>query len=362
MPTDAVPFLQTGFPSMKSTTPLPQTLPALWLCAALALPASAGAQPTPPTLPAAAAAALPATPQIAPAQLVRHASQAMLLASAHAGSRLVAVGEHGVVLLSDDGGKTHRQARSVPVDITLTSVSFADDRQGWAVGHAGAILHTADGGETWTLQRKDLQNDRPLFAVHFFDPRHGVAVGLWSLVLTTEDGGATWQTVEMPVPEGARKADLNLMSLFADAKGRLFAAAEKGTVLRSDDQGRHWTYLHTGYQGSFWTGAALADGTLLAAGMRGALYRSTDDGQSWQRVDTHSQSSITALAASGRQVVGVGLDGLMLRSQDGGASFETENRPDRLGLTSVALGPQARAVVYSRQGPVAAGGAVSAQP
>ncbi len=55
-------------------------------------------------------------------------------------------------------------------------------------------------------------------------------------------------------------------------------------------------------------------------------------------------------------------DGLMLRSQDGGASFETENRPDRLGLTSVALGPQARAVVYSRQGPVAAGGAVSAQP
>ncbi len=35
---------------------------------------------------------------------------------------------------------------------------------------------------------------------------------------------------------GARKADLNLLGLFADNRGRLFAAAEKGNVLRSDDQ------------------------------------------------------------------------------------------------------------------------------
>ena len=29
---------------------------------------------------------------------------------------------------------------------------FVDDKQGWAVGHDGVILHTGDGGETWTLQ------------------------------------------------------------------------------------------------------------------------------------------------------------------------------------------------------------------
>lgn len=296
-------------------------------------------------------------PLLAPARPVRHATQAMLLASTLAGSRLVAVGDHGVVLLSDDGGLTHRQAGTVPVDVTLTSVSFVGDRLGWAVGHAGVILHTMDGGETWAVQRSDVHEDRPLFAVHFLDATHGIAVGLWSLVLTTHDAGATWQTVQMPVPDGARKADLNLLGLFADARGRVFAAAEKGMVLRSDDQGSNWRYLATGYKGSFWTGVATQDGALLVAGMRGSLYRSGNDGQTWQRVETSSKSSITALAATGSRVVAVGLDGLVLNSDDLGSSFSARLRPDRLALTSLTLDTRGRTVLYSRQGVVADEGA-----
>ena len=219
-------------------------------------------------------------PVLTPAAIVSHATQATMLAGVRAGSRIVAVGDHGVVLLSDDGGRTHRQAKAVPVDVALTSVSFVDDRQGWAVGHWGVILRTADGGETWTLQRSDIRTDRPLFAVNFVDARRGVAVGLWSLVLVTADGGAHWQEVTMPVPEGAKKADLNLLALFADARGRIFAAAEKGMVLRSDDEGLHWSYLSTGYKGSLWTSVATADGTLVVEGLQGSLYRSGDDDRS----------------------------------------------------------------------------------
>lgn len=276
----------------------------------------------------------------------------MILASTRAGMRIVAVGDHGIILLSDDGGKSHRQARSVPVDVTLTSVAFADDHTGWAVGHAGAILHTTDAGETWSLQRTATHEDRPLFAVHFFDTLHGVAVGLWSLVVTTSDGGQTWQQVSMPVPEGAKKADLNLLGLFQDSRGRIFAAAEKGMVLRSDDKGQHWTYLGTGYKGSFWTGVATKEGTLLVAGMRGSLYRSSDDGQTWQRIDTGSKSSITAMAVSGARIVAVGLDGLVLNSTDAGASFTPQSRPDRQALTTLTFDGKGRPVLYSRQGAV----------
>jgi photosystem II stability/assembly factor-like uncharacterized protein len=95
------------------------------------------------------------------AQHTDHASHAMLLASARAGARIVAVGDHGVVLLSDDNGKTFRQARTVPVDAALTGVSFVDARQGWAVGHWGVILHSEDGGETWTVQRSDVRPTGP---------------------------------------------------------------------------------------------------------------------------------------------------------------------------------------------------------
>jgi photosystem II stability/assembly factor-like uncharacterized protein len=304
---------------------------------------------------AAATAAPPAArgePIVAAAARVPQAAQAALLGSARAGARTVAVGERGVIMLSDDDGRTFRQAREVPVDATLTGVSFADEKRGWAVGHWGVVLATRDGGETWAVQRMDVAVDRPLFAVHFFDERHGVAVGLWSLVLVTDDGGAQWRPVALPPPEGARKADLNLMGLFADRHGRLHAAAERGMVLTSDDRGASWRYAATGYKGSFWTGLALPGGVLLAGGLRGSLYRSADEGRNWSRVDTASTSSITAMAARDGEVIAVGLDGLVLRSKDGGASFTRQVRPDRAALTGVATTASGRTLFFSRRGAV----------
>lgn len=296
---------------------------------------------------------VPPAPLAAPAVSVPYAASATMLGTATAGSRIVAVGDHGVVLLSDDGGKTHRQAKRVPVDVTLTSVSFVDARQGWAVGHWGVVLRTTDGGETWQLQRSDTKTDRPLFAVHFFDADHGVAVGLWSLTLETSDGGAHWRAVTLPSPGEGQRADLNLQGLFVDAQNRLYAPAERGMVLRSDDRGAHWRYLSTGYKGSFWTGAAAADGTLFVGGLRGSLYKSADHGETWQRVETQSKSSITSLALCGSTIVGVGLDGLVVHSDDGGASFASNVRQDRLPLTAVAFDASCHAVLYSREGVVA---------
>lgn len=297
-----------------------------------------------------AAGVLPTEPITQPAARVPQAAQAALLASAQAGARLVAVGERGVVMLSDDQGKTFRQAHEVPLDVTLTGVSFADERHGWAVGHWGVILATLDGGETWRVQRKDVQADRPLFAVHFFDARNGLAVGLWSIVLVTSDGGANWRSVELVPPEGAKKADLNLLGLFADDQGRVYAAAERGMVLRSGDRGASWSYANTGYKGSFWTGLALPGGVLLAGGLRGSLYRSADGGRTWSHIDTGSKSSLTAMAMRGQEVVAVGLDGLVLRSSDNGATFTGTVRPDHAALTSVAMPANGQAVYFSRQG------------
>ncbi|OYV01945.1 MAG: glycosyl hydrolase, partial [Burkholderiales bacterium PBB5] len=203
------------------------------------------------------------------------------------------------------------------------------------------------------VQRSDLQHDRPLFAVHFVDAQRGVAVGLWSLVLTTADGGAHWSPVPLATPPGAKKADLNLLGLFADAQGRLYATGERGMLLRSADQGARWDYLGTGYAGSFWTGAAPAPGVLLAAGLRGSLYRSADDGKTWARVDSGSTSAITALLHRGAAVVALGLDGLVLRSADGGATFSATPRADRLALTTGVLTADGEPVLFSRQGTVA---------
>lgn len=300
---------------------------------------------------AAAGRAEGVVPALKPMESVAHARRAPLLAAARAGSRAVAVGAHGVVLLSDDEGKTWRQARRVPTDLTLTGVAFANEREGWAVGHAGVILQTSDGGESWALQRSAPEDDRPLFAVHFFDRERGVAVGLWSLVLVTRDGGRQWVQQELAAPPQARRADLNLFGLFANAAGDLYAAAEKGQVLRSTDGGVHWTYLPTGYRGSLWAGAALKDGTLLVGGLRGALYRSADGGQSWSRIDSGGSASITGLAAGEGQALAVTQDGRLLLSDDNGASFRAAPpRKSPLRLTAV-LASRRGALLLSSQGP-----------
>lgn len=278
------------------------------------------------------------------------AGQAMMLGAAWAGPRAVSVGEQGIVLLSDDRGASFRQARTVPVSSTLNAVSFADAQRGWAVGHWGAILATTDGGESWQVQRLVPTEDRPLFSVHFFDPQHGVAVGLWSLVLTTDDGGATWTQQKLSPPPGASKADLNLLHLFVDVQGRLFAAAERGMVLRSEDRGRTWTYLATGYKGSFWTGIALPDGTLLVGGQRGTVYRSADGGRQWEPTKLDSKSSITGFAQGGGEVLAVGLDGLRALSKDGGQSFTVSVRPDRLSLTAALRADGGVWLTWSRRG------------
>lgn len=307
---------------------------------------------------AALAALLPfASLQAAPLEAVpaapsSNAVRATMLGATWADGRVVAVGDHGVVLLSDDRGNSFRQARSVPLSSPLAAVSFVDSKHGWAVGQWGAILVSGDGGDSWQVQRLSSEEDRPLFAVHFFNTRQGVAVGLWSLVLTTDDGGKTWTEQTLQAPPGYSRADLNLMGLFADTHGNLYATAERGQVLRSDDQGKNWRYLDTGYEGTLWTGAVLADGTLLVGGQRGTLLHGSSDGQQWRRVSLESKSSITDMAVSDRQVVVVGLDGLMVRSSDGGRGFNERHTADGVSLTAVLLGGHADPVLFSRRGVV----------
>lgn len=333
---------------MKMTT-FPRLAAGLCLCG---LAACAGAQGMPEAPAAGSSAASAVSHRKLAAIRVQSPESTTLLSAARAGSRVVAVGARGVVVLSDDRGHTWRQAAAVPVRSTLTAVDFVDAQHGWAVGHDGVVLATDDAGEHWRVQRFVTDVDRPLFSVRFLDQRRGVAVGLWSLVLATADGGASWTEVKLPAPPEGGKADRNLFSVFADKTGTLYAAAERGTVLRSRDAGQNWQYVNTGYKGSLWAGGALDDGGLLVAGMRGSLYRSDDCGDTWRAIDSGSKSSFTAMSVDGQKVTVVGLDGVVAASQDGGRTFRTTQRPDRLALTAVLHGGDATAATFSKQGVV----------
>jgi photosystem II stability/assembly factor-like uncharacterized protein len=323
-------------------------LAALALSVFLACPANAR-EGVPPPVPGAGAA--PDSPKIRPAEPTTAATRAMILSSARAGKRIVAVGDHGIVLLSDTDGADFRQAKSVPVRSTLTAVFFLDEKTGWAVGQWGVVLRTDDAGENWMLQRYDTSVDQPLFSVWFRDRERGYAVGLWALLITTVDGGRTWTQVTLPPPPGRKKADRNLLKIFANRMGTLFVAAEQGMILKSYD-GENWTYVNTGYKGSFWTGIVLNNGTILVGGLRGTIYRSIDDGGSWREAKLEFKSSITDFAEAGGKVYAAALDGVFLESDDHGATFKGSQREDRLPFTAISVNSVGKLVRFSKQGVV----------
>ncbi|MFZ6049718.1 WD40/YVTN/BNR-like repeat-containing protein [Pseudomonas sp. CR3202] len=281
-----------------------------------------------------------------PAQHSALASHSPLLDLARAGSRLVAVGQRGHILFSDDQGKTWTQA-SVQVSSDLTAVQFPTAKQGWAVGHDGVVLHSGDGGATWQKQLDGRQlgrlmqdyyaakpdalqwldegkrieaegADKPFLDLWFSDERNGFVVGAFNLIFRTRDGGQSW---EPWADRTDNPSGYHLNAIASDGE-HLFIAGEQGLLLRLDEHSERFQALASPYQGSFF-GIAAEPGLVLAYGLRGHAYRSTDAGTSWNQVNTGLNSSITASARDPEGVLYLfGQTGQALASGDEGRTFQ----------------------------------------
>ena len=273
------------------------------------------------------------------------------LGAAQVGSRLVAVGFRGLVIISDDQGQTWRQV-PVPVQSDLTSVQFIDDKTGWAAGHDGVILKTVDGGLTWTRQidgrsaagpftdyyekaiavgnetlqpfleqtQANFQSgpSLPYLSIHFEDARTGYAVGAFGMISYTRDGGATW----LPWLEHVDNPRFLNLNEIRGIGGEIYIAGEGGMVYRLDRQHQMFAALPTGYEGSLFGIIGHADGTLITYGLRGNIYRSEDRGDHWTKVPSPDPVTIAAGTAlrDGRFLL-VNMNGQILLSDDDGQNF-----------------------------------------
>ncbi len=262
--------------------------------------------------------------------------KALVLAVADLGDRLVAVGQFGHILFSDDVGVSWTQVQNVPTRNTLTNVNFLNNKVGFAVGYEATILKTTDGGGSWVLKNLERRGEDPLFGIHFIDEKNGLAVGAFSTMLETTDGGESWRS-RVLVEDSYD--DFHLNDLIADRKGGVFIPAEFGTVYRSLDGGNSFEPIQTPYDGSFWGGMVLQTDALLIWGMRGNAFISTDSGTSWQKANTNNDRSITGgiQLADGRVVL-TGLSGLVLVSQDNGSNFKPTIREGRRNFAAISRG------------------------
>jgi photosystem II stability/assembly factor-like uncharacterized protein len=298
----------------------------------------------------------PTDPSGLPAEMMPRAAQSLLLDAVQSPAGFFVAGERGHILTSRDG-RGWKQL-PVPTRSSLNALATADG-QLWAGGHDGVILHSGDGGATWHVQRRDpfmlaegedpadrdLRQGAPVLDLLFADASSGIAVGAYSLMLQTQDGGATWTQVDaLPDAPGAvdepeivasesgvfAAEDLELgeednphfNAIARTGSGALVVVGERGTVLRSRDNGATWQKVRFPYAGSLFGVLGWDADHVLAFGLRGNVYESFDLGDTWTKVDSGVTTNVMGgVALEGGGAVLVGSNGAVLTRVEAGEGF-----------------------------------------
>ena len=124
-----------------------------------------------------------------------------------------------------------------PADVEFTDVYFVTPDIGWvsglsrsAAGEGGVILHTKDGGTTWTPQLGDPESaTRGFRAMQFIDGSHGWVAQYDGKLLRTTDG-ETWETV----------GDWSYGKPYRFISPRVGFGLDGSTIKQTTDAGRTW--------------------------------------------------------------------------------------------------------------------------
>lgn len=218
--------------------------------------------------------------------------------------------DRGALARSDDLGETW--SRTI-FETGLGSVHFPSRSNGWAVGAAGFVVRTTDGGRTWLrkvdgIQLPSAATARGVYAfntVRFLDENRGIIAG-WGItdeaigtfgpstlyrpelfVLATDDGGATWAPASIV---GGSSGSDDLFDSNAYASTACFAADGLGLIagrpsLLTRDGGRSWVNIADRIEiDPAWGAACGDDGTLWLSDSTRVL-RSDDRGDTWRQLD-----------------------------------------------------------------------------
>lgn len=319
-----------------------------------------------------------------PATISKKAPSSLLLDIAKAGKRLVAVGERGHIIYSDDKGLSWQQVDS-PTSVTLTAVYFPTPEKGWAVGHDGVVLHTDDGGLTWGMQLNGFEEIKlnlthakmllsaketefvdataeakealsgelkelkyqcesmeadykggvccdPLLDVWFKDEEEGFVIGAYGLFFHTSDGGVNWT----PWWDRVNNPDKLHLNAIAATDDILYIAGESGILFRSLDDGKSWESLESPYGGSFLgIVASQNDNFVIAFGIGGKMVYSVDRGKSWKLIQTRAGAALSGgiVQENGHALI-VSYSGVIMVGPDRSGSF-TPKRAGGVGWNAV---------------------------
>lgn len=322
-----------------------------------------------------------ANPAIQVTSLTSH----YMIAGTSAGKRLLAGGEHGLIIYSDDGAQTWRQA-SVPVSTTITDIAFATDKAGWATGGFGVVLNTQDGGQTWVKQLDgiaeiDTMNrttqayiatqppdsdavahlarraqiltkegpDKPFLSLLPVSATEVFAFGTYRSAEYSTDGGKSWADWSMKIGDPAAKS----RNIYGSANlyGGLYLVSEDGVIYKSTDGGQSFPQLAQPGDATFFGICDAGKGNILAFGVAGEMYLSTDNGKTWNPPNFTGSANVNCgtLLPTGDVVAGDS-GGSIWRSKDQGQNFTEVIRNPLLSINTLLPLGGSRFLILSEAG------------
>ena len=276
-------------------------------------------------------------------------NKTLINAVSKAGTRLIGVGIHGIIIYSDDLGTNWEQA-NVPTTKTLTDIDCVDKNTCWATGHDAYILKTTDQGQNWLIQYQDEIFDAPLLSISMFNENAGIAVGAFAKSLMTTDGGNTWK--EFFVTEDEFQPHLNNVLVNGN---NAYVAGELGLFYHSLDKGSSWSIFETGYTGSLWSSLLTSSNELILIGMSGNIITASpteSNSFKFKKYNNGVKNTLTsAVNLSNGKIAISGLGGVVtVIDFNGNKDISTCVRQDRLGNNAIIEGENGNLLIIGQKG------------
>lgn len=234
-----------------------------------------------------------------------------------------AVGEAGKILGSFDGGKSW-YTQNNNLNYWLNDVHTVDQFTAVAVGfqagdEIGKILRTTNGGVNWYPQWSNFLHT--LCGVSFPNPYVGITVGWFGTILRTTDGGEKWW--RQNVNTGYNLYDVEFVN---EQTG--FIVGALGTMLKTTNAGENWFNLDPPDTNSI-NGISFCDPLHGAAvGVQGYIITTEDGGETWVRRQSWTLNDLQGVFVSNPYTItAVGNGSTVLRSNNGGYSFTWQENP-----------------------------------
>ncbi len=279
-------------------------------------------------------------------------------------------------------------------DLSLFDVYFVSKEEGWVSGAAGTILHTKDGGNSWTAELGgDPHAQGPdLKHLFFADATHGWAQawntlyrttdgGSWqqvdgdirgdaffvsdlkgfraygSQIFATNDGGEKWNAAfvcraKMEVNGLTQEKDCDLYTLDFPTATVGYAMGETRVTAKTENGGDSWTVLvgpdEPGDQHVF--SVSFVDANTGYKVRSNKIFNTTDGGQTWQGLIATLSQGYPGVKFADQEVGWSLLGGTWAYTVDGGKHWTTHQVHFPAGVVSFSLPTPDRGYVVGDHG------------